>query len=78
MGTREIWCYVAHLGCGCAVALVVDCRDRFTAREVSTFIKRGYRVERQLVDSLYGEDGKLRLGCKCAPKAEVQGRLIDG
>lgn len=39
--------YVGILSCGCCVAAVVDTADKFTAKEVAGFIRRGYVVERK-------------------------------
>ena len=42
--------YVGILPCGCCVAAVVDTGDKFTAKEVAGFIRRGDTVERQTIE----------------------------
>ena len=42
--------YVGILPCGCCVAAVVDTGDKFAAKDVAGFIRRGYTVERQPIE----------------------------
>ena len=44
---KATYAYVGFLACGCCIAAVVDCGDKWTAKEVQQFIKRGYWVERK-------------------------------
>ncbi len=38
--------YLGRKKCGCAVAIVSDCGDAYTARTVAGFIKDGLTIER--------------------------------
>lgn len=63
--------YIGRKKCGCAVAIVADCEDKFTARSVAEFIRDGLNVDRVP----HSAAAELLKPCKCAP-ASRQGSLL--